>query len=154
MVSCWGIIRNVVTPVISQTNDTLYSTNAVQYQWNLDGIPLNGDTLQYLPVSGDGNYTVTVTDTNGCTKTSQPFIITGIGTNFLQGGIQIYPNPADDRLEVTSNEEPLSSVELYNALGEKKYFSDKKSLRLSINVEDYAAGLYLCGCQAMARIIF
>jgi len=60
-------------PVITLSNSVLSSTVASSYQWSVDGNPITGATQQtYTPSSG-GNYTVTITDVNGCSNTSDPF---------------------------------------------------------------------------------
>ncbi len=60
-------------PVITSANDTLASTTAATYQWSQDGTPIAGATGQtYVPQTG-GTFTVTITDSNGCSSTSEPF---------------------------------------------------------------------------------
>ena len=55
-------------PTISQNINTLSSSAATSYQWNLNGSPiaLNGTSQQYTALV-NGNYSVTVVDGNGCT---------------------------------------------------------------------------------------
>ena len=51
---------------------TLTSSSATGNQWKLNGALLGGQTAQTLVVSAAGNYTVLVTDGNGCTAESAP----------------------------------------------------------------------------------
>jgi|GEM_PF-1655238 len=61
------------------TSDTLideYSYPGFTYQWNLNGGVVAGQTNPYVFAFDSGLYTVTVTDTNGCTNTSPSFAVT------------------------------------------------------------------------------
>ncbi|HYC88132.1 MAG TPA: hypothetical protein VEO54_02885, partial [Thermoanaerobaculia bacterium] len=51
---------------------TLTSSSATGNQWKLNGVPLGGQTAQTLAVTAAGNYTVLVTDGNGCSAESAP----------------------------------------------------------------------------------
>ncbi|MBL0343607.1 MAG: hypothetical protein IPP71_23780 [Bacteroidetes bacterium] len=55
-------------PVITQSNDTLYVSGAGQFQWYLDGSAITGATGTFYVVTLNGNYTVTVSDSNACEK--------------------------------------------------------------------------------------
>lgn len=70
-----------VIPIITQQNDTLISTPAIGYQWNLNTIPISGATNQQYIITQNGYYSVTITDSVGCTaiSTADYFSITGIG---------------------------------------------------------------------------
>ncbi|MES2731844.1 MAG: S8 family serine peptidase [Bacteroidota bacterium] len=46
------------------------------YQWNKNGLGLEGATTDSLQVTEPGNYTVTVTNDNGCSKTSTAIAVT------------------------------------------------------------------------------
>jgi hypothetical protein len=67
-------------PVISSVNTVLTATSAtpnVTYQWSRNGATVPGATSQTVIDSTGGSYTVTVTDANGCSSTSQPFSTSG-----------------------------------------------------------------------------
>ncbi|HKR06648.1 MAG TPA: LamG-like jellyroll fold domain-containing protein [Bacteroidia bacterium] len=54
---------------------------ATTYQWNLNGIPVNGATQQtWIPLQ-NGLYTVTITNAAGCTGTSAQYNFNGLGIN-------------------------------------------------------------------------
>jgi hypothetical protein len=60
-------------PTITYRRDTLFSTQATNYQWYRDSILIPGATRQQIKADKDGRYTVTITDANGCSSTSDPF---------------------------------------------------------------------------------
>jgi hypothetical protein len=55
------------------------SGNGLSYQWNNGGSPINGAVNTVLNVSQTGSYTVTVTDLNTCTATSNPLAVNVAG---------------------------------------------------------------------------
>jgi hypothetical protein len=84
------------TASISQLENLLTSTPGAAYQWYLNGIAIPGATSQSYLATQNGNYTVMVTNSDGCTATSPPFpIISFLGIDKLNGGheVVIYPNP-------------------------------------------------------------
>lgn len=97
------------TPVIdSDLSLPLLSTDDLgyDYQWNFDGSPIVGETTTETTPTTAGSYTVTATDTNGCSSTSAPFEYDNVGiseesfTHF-----QLFPNPATDKVGVIFNSE-------------------------------------------------
>ncbi len=48
----------------------------VSYQWNLNGTPISGATSSTYEATVSGSYTVSVTDLNGCSGTSDPHSVT------------------------------------------------------------------------------
>ncbi|MDO7173272.1 T9SS type A sorting domain-containing protein [Mariniflexile sp. AS56] len=66
----------------------------------------------------------------------------GVSKNNLDSKLKIYPNPAQDFITVESNSVKISSVELYNLIGQKvKSQSVLKDNKL--NVSDLSKGMYL-----------
>jgi hypothetical protein len=58
---------------------TLTSSSATGNQWFLNGNPIGGATAQFITVNGSGNYTVVVTNGNGCVSApSAPVTVTVI----------------------------------------------------------------------------
>lgn len=93
----------VITPVISVQGSQLECTpsNAASYQWYLNGNPISGaNASTYQPLTS-GNYSVSLTDANGCTFTSAPFTwAVGVAENAGDLVRQLYPNPAGDQLNL------------------------------------------------------
>ncbi|MBL8002837.1 MAG: T9SS type A sorting domain-containing protein [Flavobacteriales bacterium] len=89
-------------PVITQGSDTLYASGTGDFQWYLFGSPLAGSTDSFIETATSGDYTVMVTDSNGCSATSDPYtyIATGIAT--AQAVVfNVYPNPGDGLFTVS-----------------------------------------------------
>ncbi|MBL0174567.1 MAG: hypothetical protein IPP94_04745 [Ignavibacteria bacterium] len=64
------VVTQPALPVITRSRDTLYCSNALTYQWQYQGIPLPGETRQWLRIIWDGRYTVVTTDSNGCSAST------------------------------------------------------------------------------------
>ena len=82
-------------PVITQNADTLHSIVATSYQWYLNNNILLNDTGEaYIPLQ-EGDYTIEITDSNGCSAISSPYHFAGVGINVITTGsvFKIYPNP-------------------------------------------------------------
>ncbi len=70
-----------VTPIVTQNGQNLFSNSPTGNQWNLNGLPIQGETGTSFMPGQNGSFTVTVTDINGCSATSAPFNITTLGIN-------------------------------------------------------------------------
>lgn len=73
-------------------------------------------------------------------------------TNNNENNIAVYPNPATDKIQVISKQYSVSSIEIYNLLGEKIYSSpvtDNLSLitdyrsPITIDVSSFPSGVYV-----------
>ena len=105
---------------IWQYENMLEATSGfVSYQWLDDqGAPISGETSNEFFPSSAGEYSVEVTDSNGCTMVSYSVIYnyTGLVNNELS--FNIYPNPTKSNLFI-SDASKISEVEIFNALGDK-----------------------------------
>ncbi|MBV6404479.1 MAG: hypothetical protein IT228_13790 [Flavobacteriales bacterium] len=88
-------------PVITQVVDTLFASGGGAFQWYVDGQPIVGATDSwYVPIAS-GAYTVTVTDGNGCSSTSQPYtyVFTAVPAGHVVT-MRAWPNPTTGPLHV------------------------------------------------------
>ena len=137
-------------PTISLNGSTLVSTSATSYQWMVNNLfILNGNSQTYTPTQ-NGNYVVNVTDANGCSSSSAPFAVTGVGISELinPDSIILYPNPTDGILNVaysfTKNSDLI--IKIMNVNGQIIYTQNLKSFvgeyKHSIDMTPYAKGIY------------
>ena len=90
-----------------------------------------------------GDYTQTFTAANGCDSivTLHLNILSGISQNGT-AEISIYPNPANDILNITSSE-TISEIEIVNVMGQVVKRIEVNSDNAVCDVEDLKAGVYV-----------
>jgi len=99
------IVHPLPTPVITAAGTILSTGSYVTYQWNRNGTPITGATnatFTLMVMSGD--YTVTVTDSNGCAGSSSPYN-PSVGIHAIRKGdriVKIYPNPASGVVHIAA----------------------------------------------------
>lgn len=128
-------------PQITQAGNILSTDLAASYQWFLDGVAIPNSNSPDITSAGNGSYTVTITDANGCTATSEPFLVTRLAMP-VRLGLRLYPNPhrGSFYLEVA---QPLR-VSLINALGQELYtWSLPQGGTHQLQVSGLSEGLYL-----------
>lgn len=108
-------------PEISFNGQMLISTPAARYQWYYNGNALyNGEDRNYRPLLG-GEYTVRITDGNGCSAWSEPFVVllTGVREQGGDAEVVVQPNPAGERLMVRIDGKASRevSMDIRNVLG-------------------------------------
>jgi hypothetical protein len=129
------------------------------YFWKKNGSAIAGASTSTYIVSGAGDYTCTVTNTNGCTKISNTVTITN-NCKDEEGAFSnentpvkwlIYPNPASEKLHVKlwlpGTENGNCELELRNILGEviytEKLIYEMNYLSVELHLDrSLAAGLY------------
>ncbi len=146
-------------PIISQSGLVLTSSAATGNQWLLDGNAIAGATGQSFTISQNGNYTVMVTDSNGCTATSASYPVINVGNdeNGNSDEISIFPNPNDGTFIFQLNRAMRESIniKIMNALGQivlnEKYFLNGEQ-RIPVSLAE-VAGLYIVRIQTNKGII-
>ena len=96
---------NPVKPVVTFLDDTTLtsSIDADSFLWFKDELAVANSNSKKLVVKESGKYQVQVFHTNGCSKTSEKYnynFIDAIFDILKQKGIELYPNPVKDKLEI------------------------------------------------------
>jgi hypothetical protein len=120
-----------------------------QYAWTLNGSPITGATTSsvFADVDRMGKYQVTVTDVNGCVRTSPEFVISATD----QSRLFIYPNPNNGQFQVRLYSPQIymydvHKVSIYNAAGQaiitKEFPILSQYQRMDFDLRGHAAGVY------------
>jgi hypothetical protein len=118
------------------------------YQWRKDGVLIAGATTNIYSAMTAGDYSVKVTNTTGCTKTSAPYtIIETCKLGMLSDEITIYPNPNTGEFIIQlsrTDEENITFIQIKNMLGEDVYSVELNSDELShsIKLDNFSDGMY------------
>lgn len=123
------------------------------YNWS------NGSSSTNIIGLAAGNYTVTVTDANGCTA-SQSFTVTMLSSIDGIASVNtwnVYPNPTNNyaTIEIQLDKTGEAQIELYNATGQMLQTLQSGAANnhlLQLNVTDYAQGMYFVKLNVNGKI--
>lgn len=92
---------------------------------------------------GPGNYSVTVTDNNGCESTENFVITDNIGLeNLEKGNLIVYPNPAQSFIWVES-QTPVIEISISDLSGKTIKTISCNTNKCNVPVDDLAKGMYI-----------
>jgi len=133
------VVNPLPTPTITDNGTQFETGTFASYQWNLNGAAISGATNQsYIPTQG-GSYTVTVTNSNGCTATSVPYNYNvGVPNVPAQTAVAVYPNPANDQVHISASFEV--NVTITDLQGKTLIQQNKAT---NIDLKNLPAGVYL-----------
>lgn len=153
-----GIFVYPLPPVsISVNGDTLTAHNGNSYQWYRNGnLILNATDSVYIAVQS-GNYTVVVTDEHGCFATSNPIAVTVSGITEMQNsdfGIQIFPNPATEELNVVVDAGLIGKeISVCDLTGRVLLRERIAAANLKLEISQFSNGIYILKVGSTAKRI-
>jgi hypothetical protein len=164
--SCYpnGLIKDTITvkvyskslnaPVLTLSNDTIYSTHAASYQWYYNNTVISGATDSFFVAKQKGTYTVFAFDSSGCGAFGNNVLYIQVPVINDTEGIVLYPNPARDKLNIKGLPSENSELVIYNLLG-KKIYSEvmKNKTETEIDVSSFPKGLYFIEIKSSNRIL-
>lgn len=135
-------VRPVEPAIITVNGFQLGTVNTHNsYQWYLNGVMIPGATSATYTVTQNGDYTVKVTNTGGCTDSSAAYTVNNVSVNEisqLAKAVIVYPNPASDVVHILAPQ-PVN-VTITGVDGKVILHQDKAT---EINISPLASGLYL-----------
>jgi|GEM_PF-895015 len=139
-------------PVVNLGNDTnvwasanllLSAQNAgSSYVWS------DSSTLQTLLVDQNGTYSVTVTDSNGCSASDEIVVSFATSIDGIQGAAlwSVYPNPTRNIVGISCSYDLDATIALTNQLGQVLFNNRSVSFRNEsvhqLSLAEYGAGVY------------
>ena len=91
-------VHPVPTPTVSQNENVLHSGYFSGNQWFLNGQPIDNATEESLSIQGEGEYFVRVTDSLGCSGTSEPY-----SAKMTELNLSVFPSPVSSFLNISYN---------------------------------------------------
>ncbi len=143
----WNIsVFPVPSVSILVQGDTIASFNATAYQWYAGDSLIAGATSAVYIANQTGDYSVQITDTNGCKTTSNDvsIIINNILNTAQEELLQVYPNPNTTGIwQLLVNDELISSkLELFDMQGRVVFQSQIQNAKSEIKSAE-AGGIYI-----------
>jgi hypothetical protein len=143
-----------VTPGITQSGDTLYSSTIIvgaTYQWFKSGLLQGTTTTPYFNLTSSGSYTVKVV--NGTCTSAESVAFAAVYTSIRNNSnsikvFEVYPNPTEGQLVMNLSLTKSSTVQIriYTPEGRELYvksFSSTRNVFEELNISDYAKGVYI-----------
>ena len=135
----------LIIPVITLDNDTLYASSGSMFQWYLNDVEIPGANDNFLEPLENGLYTVSVVDDNNCNAISTPFdYSTTVGLDATSYEHQLHWIVQDGRLRLINQSNESFMISLYNISGSKVF--SKHLLQpgnLEIAITSIPKGLFL-----------
>jgi len=132
-------------PVITQSNDTLYSTPAYTYAWYSTanpGVVISSNS--YITGINGGSYFVVISDSVGCQSSSTIFVATGV-MEVPNNMIHANWNPATGMLLVAMpgiKGGTTVEINVLNTLGQQVYEVSTGERNIQIDLNTLRAGIY------------
>lgn len=135
------IIDSPEIPIITLLNG-VFSTNSTGiYQWYLNGNPIPGANSSSIDATTSGEYSLEITNENGCSATSEFVNYTGIDA-IESELLSLFPNPVIDNLTFDFKSDTAKEVFVFASTGQLlQTRSFKKSG--SIDFSEFPAGIYI-----------
>ncbi|HQI70280.1 MAG TPA: C1 family peptidase [Bacteroidales bacterium] len=130
------------TPLITQSNDSLFSSYAYAYQWYDNSGIIPGATSNYYVPQQSGIYFVLITDQYGCNNMSSPFnyIINNI-SEISTEDIKLFPNPFGNYLNIVCQSKP-GIILLSDVYGQIILQSTLSSYKSTLYLQHLNSGIY------------
>ncbi|MBI2270643.1 MAG: T9SS type A sorting domain-containing protein [Bacteroidetes bacterium] len=143
-------------PVITRNGNVLTSTSidVFMYEWYKNGNIISGASNQSYTMTGSGSYYVVVTNADGCSSTSSPFLLTGIDEFSSKNIVTGYFDEiiGEIILKIYSPVKEKYIAELYNIAGQQLSHTDcgerSGTFTERIPANDLAKGIYIISIKA------
>ena len=134
-------VNSLPQPTIIQSGFDLSTQTFTSYQWQLNNNDISNSDNQSYTATQNGNYTVVVTDDNGCSNTSGVVNVIGVGIlDVVEFDLHIYPNPTNSTIDIQT-EATIETIKLYNLQGQVVMNSPSNTTQ--IDLSNLAEGAYL-----------
>ena len=146
-------------PSTLRIKETILETDSLMIDYTMTGSytlisaqPYQSSNYRWYTHGGTANYILGIdADSLGTTATRSDFIMQWVmlGTNDLTASntLTIYPEPATEYVNVRSGTAPITSMEVYNIVGEKVQLSGSDisfgTTELKLDVSDWKPGIYI-----------
>lgn len=150
-----SVLDNNVVPEIKVTGDKKLtaSVDAASYQWYLNDRPIPNATEKSIITFWEGNYTLQVTNGNGCNSTSAPFDSKGMLLGKITNSFRVFPNPVVDNVNIflADKVEGEVQINIYAMDGKSVWNKTYSNVPSTINISTLTPGIYVLDCSAQGK---
>ncbi|KFF16948.1 T9SS C-terminal target domain-containing protein [Flavobacterium hydatis] len=150
-----SIIENNMVSEIQVVGDKKLtaSKDAASYQWFLNGRPIPNATEKSIVTIWEGDYSLQVTNNNGCSSISAPFDSKGMLVGKITNAFRVFPNPAIDTVNIflADKVEGEAQINIYAIDGKAVWSKTYPSIPSNINVSALAPGVYVLDCNVQGK---
>jgi predicted transcriptional regulator len=135
-------VNALPNPTVTLVGNELSTSTFDTYQWYFNGAIINGATSQNYTPTQNGDYTVEVSNANGCVAISAMFNVTFISVEAVQNASwMLYPNPTTG-LVYLKNAPEGAVIRTLNATGQVIFESMIEHENSTIDLSAMPAGVY------------
>ena len=138
----------------SKIYDNWVEVGQVQGAGNSD-VTLNYNALDKTPYKGISYYRLKQTDFDGDYQYSE---IVAVNVKIPMTEVVIYPNPATSQITIQANQQELSTIKIYNILGQEvTNKTQQRSISVNnivIDLSNLASGLYIVKTKSTANNVY
>lgn len=146
-----SILENNVVPEIQVVGEKKLtaSVEAASYQWLLNDRPIPNATEKSIITIWEGNYSLQITNNNGCNSISAPFDSKGMLLGKITNPFRVFPNPAVDNVNIFLAEkiEGAAEIKMYAMDGKAVWTKTYTSIPSTINLSGLTPGVYVLECS-------
>ena len=147
-------MASVPVAVISPAGGNVMQATAgfATYQWYFNGTLIPGATMDTYTGTQNGDYTVQVTNAQGCSGTSvdYPFVLVGISNPGLSGiDLTVYPNPNNGQfvMQLELDHGLAVNMRIFDLVGKQVWSRDAQlpygEFKQSVDLSNLSKGTYL-----------
>ena len=130
----------IAQPIITSDGGVLSTNSASSYQWYLDGVLINGETNQFYEASSGGNYSVEITNPDGCNAVSEDFLFETLTVTHEElYSFKIFPNPSENEVFIISKLKK-GQLEVFNSVGQRISIFD--TVPEKVDISNFDSGVY------------
>ncbi len=129
-------------PTVTANNADLSTEQFDSYQWLLNGNDIQNADQQNYTATQNGDYSVKVTDANGCENTSDAVNVTVVSVANYELGLDIYPNPTNGMLNIETQKDG-SEISVISMEGKVLINTILKAKQTVLDITTLAHGMYI-----------
>ena len=141
---------------IWQYDDMLEATSGfVSYQWLDEQLnPIISEISNEFYPTSPGEYSVEVTDSNGCSTISYAISFVASSVNFNDITFEVYPNPTTNYINI-EGATLISEIEVYNTIGDNiiSILNNLSANRIKIDLSNQPKGIYFLRINHSKQLI-